>query len=77
LIQGLEEVTEEISAVLLPSVTFIGFYLIKDISHTYSNIALLAERLVRLAPKLCELEITDGSKDDDEFQLQVELVAGL
>jgi hypothetical protein len=76
LIQGLEEVSKEISAAPLPSVTFIGFYLIEDIPHTYGNIASLADRLVRLAPLLCELEITDGSEDDDEFQLQVESVAG-
>jgi hypothetical protein len=76
LMKGLEEVSKEIAAAPLPSLTFIGFYLVEDIPHSYGNIASLADRLVRLAPQLCELGITDGSEDDDEFKFQVELVAG-
>jgi hypothetical protein len=75
LIQGLEQVSKEISAAPLPSVTFIKLYLAEDIPHTYDNIASLADRFVRLAPEFCELVIRDGSEDDDEFQLQVESLA--
>ncbi|KAF2667010.1 hypothetical protein BT63DRAFT_326944 [Microthyrium microscopicum] len=76
LIQGLEEVSEKISAAPLPSVTFMGFYLIDDNPHLYGDIASLARRLCRLAPILCELSITDGSENDDEFRVEVEAIAG-
>lgn len=76
LIQGLEEAGKEIGAAPLPSVTFMHYYLDEDIQHSYGNIRSLAYQLAGLAPQLCEFEITDGSENDDEFRLQVELVIG-
>ena len=77
LIQGLEEVRKETGAAPLPSVTFMRYYLDEDIQHSYGNIHSLAYQLAGLAPELCEFQITDGSEDDDEFQLLVESVARL
>ena len=75
LIQGLEEAGKELGAAPLPSVSFMTFYLDEDIQHKYGDFRSLASRLVPLTPGLCEFSITDGSEDDDEFQLQVDSVA--
>jgi hypothetical protein len=74
LIQGLEEVGKEIEAPPLPSVVFMSYYHDENIQHIYGNIHSLAYQLARLAPQLCEFAITDGSEDDEEFQLQFQSV---
>ena len=74
LIQGLEEAGKEIGAAPFPSVTFMRYYLDEDIKHSYGNIRSLASQFAGLAPQLCEFQITDGSEDDDKFQIQVESV---
>ena len=74
LIQGLEEVRKEIEAAPLPSIIFMGYYHDKNIQHIYENTRSLAYQLARLAPQLCELEIKDGSGDDEKFQLRFQSV---
>ena len=75
LIQGLEEAGKELEAAPLPSVSFMTFYLDEDIQHRYGDFRSLASRLAPLTPGLCEFSITDGSEDDNEFQVQVDSIA--
>jgi len=64
LIEGLKEIGDA----PLNSMTFMRFYLPEDIEHTYEDITVLAEQLVRkLAPGLLEFQIINGSESDEEF----------
>jgi hypothetical protein len=64
LIEGLKKIGDA----PLKSMTYMRFYLPEDVKHTYEDITGLAEQLARkLAPELCEFQIIDGSKSDEEF----------
>lgn len=74
LIEGLKKIGD----VPLPSMAYMRFYLPEYIKHTCEDTSELAEHLVRrLAPRLCEFQINDGSTSGIELQDLVEELLGV